>query len=58
MEQSTLTTLIDFFESIIGPVPSELQPVIYILFVIVILFCIESFMNLLFNIFGVTKWKR
>ena len=58
MDSSALITLTSFFASIIGDIPSELMPVMYIVFVIVVLFCIESFMTLLFQIFGVTKWKR
>lgn len=51
------TTLITFFESFIGDIPSEMESLIYVFGIFVLLFVIDQFFTLLSTLFGVTKWK-
>lgn len=54
----TLTTITDLFESVIGVCPAEFQDMFYIIAVLLVFMCVYCFFTLLFNLFGVTKWKR
>lgn len=58
MDTTMITSLTEFFTTLIGEVPPELEGLFYILCVIVLLFIINMFFNLLFVVFGVTKWRH
>lgn len=53
----TLTTLYDFITSIIGTVPPELESLVYVILLLVFLYIIYLFFQLLFVVFGVSKWR-
>lgn len=54
----TLTTITDLFESVIGICPPEFKDLFYIIAVIFVFYVVYCFFELLFNVFGVTKWKK
>lgn len=58
MEPTLITSLTDMFVSLLGEIPTELEPLFYIICVIVLLFVLKSFFDLLWVIFGVFKWKH
>lgn len=51
------TTLISFFQTIIGEIPPEFESIIYVFGIFVLLYIIDSFFMVLSSLFGVTKWK-
>lgn len=55
MEQ---TSLIDFFTSVVGTVPPELEGLVYVFGIFVVLYVVDQFFSVLTAIFGVSKWKR
>ena len=54
----TLVSLQTLFENLIGACPAEYRDMFYIICVIFVFFVTYCFFNLLFNVFGVTKWKK
>lgn len=50
--------IIDFMTDIIGEVPPELESMVYVFAVVVLLFIIKCFFELIASVFGVTKWTR
>lgn len=58
MDTTMITSLTEFFTTLIGDIPPEMEGLFYIICVIVLLFIINMFFNLLFVVFGVTKWRH
>lgn len=53
----TLTSLYDFVVNTVGEIPPELESLVYVLLLLVFFFVLYLFFQLLFIVFGVTKWK-
>lgn len=49
-------TILDFIVDIVGEIPTELESLVYIFAVLVLLFIIKCFFELIRSVFGVTKW--
>lgn len=58
MDTSVITSLTEFFNTIVGDIPPELDGLFYIICIIVLLFVIDLFFMFLWSIFEVFKWKR
>lgn len=52
-----VVTLYEFIENIVGSVPAELESLIYVILCLVFFYILYMFFNLLFIVFGVTKWR-
>lgn len=50
--------IITFITDMVGDIPPELESFVYVLGVLVLLFVIKCFFELITSIFGVTKWTR
>lgn len=53
----TVLTLYDFITSIVGDVPAELESLVYLLLCLVFFYVLYLFFQLLFIVFGVSKWN-
>lgn len=50
--------ILQFITDMVGEVPPELESLVYILGVVILLFVIRCFFDLITSVFGVTKWTR
>lgn len=53
-----MSTILDFIVNMVGEVPAELESLIYVIAVIVLLFIVKCFFDIINAIFGVTRWNK